>query len=239
MNVYFPVPAFTPPDIGHMNPDSTHTSDADSAVMQVYQALRRRILAGDLAGGMALRQDEIAQRHGTSKVPVREALRRLEMESLVEFRPRRGAIVRLVSDEELLDMLDIRIALECRALELAVPNMAASDLHRAREILERYQGKEDQGHWSECNRQFHACILEPCGNRQLLGLIADVEQRAGPLLRLRITEAAGLDRPMKEHAAILACCERDEALQAVQLLREHIETTQREVAAAIRRRRLD
>jgi len=219
-----------------MNPAST--DDRSAAFFNVYQALRKDILAGKLEGGLALRQDDIARQHGVSKVPVREALRRLEMESLVEFLPRRGAIVRAVSDTDLLEMLDIRIALECRALELAIPNMAESDVELALELLDEYQASPDRELWSELNRRFHACILEPCGNRQLLSLINDFQQRAGPLLRLRVTEAAGLERPMREHREILRLCRDGAVSDAVAVLRSHIETTQREVAASLRRRNL-
>lgn len=212
--------------------------DPSAAFFNVYQALRKSILEGELTGGQALRQDDIARQHGVSKVPVREALRRLEMESLVEFRPRRGAIVRSVSDNDLLEMLDIRIALECRALELAIPNMVASDFELAREVLDEYQASPDKELWSELNRRFHGCILEPCGNHQLLSLINDFEQRVGPLVRLRVTEAAGLERPMREHACILESCRAGAVNEAVSTPRSHIETTKREVAASIRRRSL-
>lgn len=214
------------------------SDDSSAAFFNVYQTLRRDILAGTLEGGQALRQDDIARQHGLSKVPVREALRRLEMESLVEFRPRRGAIVRAVSDDDLLEMLDIRIALECRALELAIPNMAESDFQLAQTVLEEYQASPDKERWSELNRRFHGCILEPCGNRQLLSLITDFEQRVGPLVRLRVTEATGLERPMREHTGILEHCRAGDVQKAVAALRKHIETTQREVAASIRRRNM-
>ncbi len=214
------------------------SNDPSAAFFNVYQALRRDILAGKLDGGQALRQDDIARQHGVSKVPVREALRRLEMENLVEFLPRRGAIVRSVSDDDLLEMLDIRIALECRALELAIPNMADSDFQLAQEVLDEYQASPDKALWSELNRRFHGCILEPCGNRQLLSLINDFEQRVGPLVRLRVTEATGLERPMKEHRQILQSCREGAVNAAVDALRAHIETTKREVAASLRRRNL-
>lgn len=217
---------------------STSSEDSSAAFFNVYQTLRKAILSGELTGGTALKQDDIARQHAVSKVPVREALRRLEMERLVEFRPRRGAIVSTVSDDDLLEMLDIRMALECRALELAIPNMAASDIELAQEVLDEYQASPDKELWSELNRRFHGCILEPCGNRQLLSLINDFEQRVGPLVRLRVTEATGLERPMKEHAHILQSCRDGEVSDAVAALRDHIETSKREVAASLRRRHI-
>jgi len=212
-----------------------HNAAAPEAV---YNALRKDILSGALAGDTPLRQDEIASQHGVSKIPVREALRRLEVEGLVEFRPRKGAVVRLVSDTEILDTLDIRIALECRALELAIPNMVDADFSLAHDLHEEYSAEPERERWSELNLRFHHCILEPCGNRKLLSLIYDIEQRMGTLMRLRVTEASGLERPLAEHAEILAACERRDISNAVLALRSHIEVTKKEVAAFFRRKSL-
>ena len=208
----------------------------DSAAKQVYSTLKNDILSGAIGGGYWLRQDDIAEQHGVSKIPVREALRQLEMEGLVEFRPRRGAVVRQVSDQDILDMLDIRVALECRALELAVPHMAEADFMLAQEIQDEYEALPHEEHWSELNRRFHSCIYEPCINPQLLKLIREFELRVGPLMRLRVTEVAGIERPIREHADILQQCRKGAVDKAVLALRAHIETTKRDVAAAIRRR---
>ncbi|MDE2790772.1 MAG: GntR family transcriptional regulator [Paracoccaceae bacterium] len=209
--------------------------EAQSAADVVYARLKEEIVAGRRAGGAALRQDEIASENGMSKIPVREALRRLEIEGLVEFRPRRGAIVRQLSDSDILELLDIRIALECRALELAVHNMVESDHSLAREILEEYSTSTSPERWSELNLRFHHCIYEPCGNRHLLLMIRELEQRMGPFTRLRVTQASGLERPHSEHVRILEACVAGDAHSAVAELRGHIQTTQKEVAAFFRR----
>lgn len=201
----------------------------------IYDALKARIVGGALEGGVPLRQDELAIEFGVSKIPVREALRQLESEGLVEFRPRRGAIVTLLSAEDLADMLDIRIALECRALELAVPNMVDDDIGVAAEILEEYGQETVAERWSDLNLRFHRALYEPCGRRHLLSLISDMQGRMGAFMRLKVTLASGLDRPHREHEEILAACQAKDGKRAVKLLRRHIETTQKEVAAYFRR----
>ncbi len=185
---------------------------------------------------MPLRQDDIGKRHGVSKIPVREALRRLAMEDLVEFFPRRGAVVKRVADSEELEILDIRLALEFRALELVIPNIAESNFDLIQSIQDEYETAPSKTRWSELNRRFHRCILEPCGNRQLLLLINDFEQRVSPLMRHRVTETAGIERPVREHAQIIRLCRERAADDAVRALRTHIRTTKREVAASIRRK---
>lgn len=223
-------------DIGLKMKKNPIIHEKPAAIDPVYTSLRKEILAGSLQGGKPLRQEEIAEQHGVSKIPVREALRRLEMEKLVEFLPRRGAVVKLITDSEVLEMLDIRIALECRALELAIPNIAESDFKLVQEVQDEYESSPDKERWSELNRRFHICILEPCGNRQLLALISDFEQRVGPRMRHRVTEAAGIERPIREHAEILRLCRERAVDDAVSALRTHIETTKREVAASFRRK---
>src|SRR5437868_10445798 len=79
----------------------------------VADVLRDAIRSGDLKGGQPLRQDELAAQFGLSRIPVREALRRLEGEGLVTVNPHRGAVVSILSNEELHEICEIRVALEC------------------------------------------------------------------------------------------------------------------------------
>ncbi len=204
----------------------------------IYAGLRAKILNGELTGGTPLRQDEIARQFGVSKIPVREALRQLESEGLVEFRPRRGAIVREIPDSEVLELIDVRLALECRALELSIPQMIESDFQLAEEIHEEYAAESDRERWSELNLRFHHSILEPCGNHTLLTLLSDIEQRMGAATRLRVTRVSGLDRPLREHETILMACKAGDVDAAVAGLRGHIETTRKEFVAYMRRSQL-
>ena len=209
--------------------DTTPTADP------IYATLRAAILSGALAPGEPLRQDEIARQHGVSKIPVREALLRLEAEGFVLFRKNKGATVREVSAAEILNLMDIRVALECRALELAVPAMAESDLAAAGLILRDYDHETDLEQRSLLNQRFHEALYDPCGNPPLMQLIRDLRARLGPAVRLLVTKTTGLERPASEHHAILAACAAGNAPQAAALLRAHIETSRKETAAALRR----
>lgn len=202
----------------------------------VYEALKSAIIAGDLAPGEPLRQDEIARQHGISKIPVREALLRLEVDGFVLFRKNKGAIVRELSAQEVLNLLDIREALECKALELAVPYMIDSDLAAAREVIDSYGHERTAEAWSRLNIRFHQILYEPCGNAPLLQMIDDLRARIGPVMRLMVTETSGLERPHAEHQAILQACIAHDTAKAVDLLRQHIQTTRKETAAKLLRR---
>lgn len=201
----------------------------------IYTILRNKIIAGDFAPGEPLRQDEIAKAHGVSKIPVREALLKLEVDGFVLFRKNRGAVVRELSTEEILHLMDIRVALECKAIELAVPEMIQDDFDAAAAILEEYSQEMDPARWSDLNLRFHRLLYEPSGNDTLLQLISDIQQRIGPSLRQFVTETSGRDRPNAEHHQILGACREGRVDEAVALLRQHIETTKKETAARLRR----
>jgi DNA-binding GntR family transcriptional regulator len=202
----------------------------------VYDAVKISILSGEIEAGAPLRQDDIAKQFGVSKIPVREALRKLEIENLVIFEQNKGASVRHIPESEILQLFDIRIALECRALELAVPHMIDADFGALRKLSSDYAKKTDVKEWSAMNLQFHQMLYEPCGNPELIRMIGDLQDKLGKYLRLLVTEVSGLVRPMQEHEAILDACARGDGSQAVQNLRQHIETTKKEVGAFLRRK---
>lgn len=202
----------------------------------IYSALKTAIMTGALAPGEPLRQDEIARNHGVSKIPVREALLRLEVDGFVTFRKNKGATVRELSSHEILNLLDVRVALECKAVELAIPHMVSSDFERAEKILGEYGQSTDISAWSDLNVRFHQALYDPCDNLLLLQMIGDVRARIGPVTRLLVSETSGLDRPHQEHLKILQACKAAKLEEAVALMRKHIETTKKETAARLRRR---
>ncbi|NTX26749.1 GntR family transcriptional regulator [Burkholderia pyrrocinia] len=205
-----------------------------SATQGAYVELKRRILEGELAEGSPIRQDDVAAKLGVSKIPVREALMRLQSEGLVKFTPNIGAVVATLTVMDYIEMLDMRLALECRALELAVPNMASVDIVRARELLSAYHSAMTDQEWSDLNAEFHDTLYAPANRPRLLATIHSVQEHMGRLLRLRVTMAAQHERSHEEHVKLLEACERGDVKDAVRLLRKHIEQTQREVQGYFR-----
>lgn len=196
--------------------------------------LREDILNGAISAGAPLRQDSLAERFGVSKIPVREALRLLEADGLVEFRPNCGARVAIFSPADFAEMFDIRVALECRALELAIPNFVEPDIHSAQEILVEYAKTTDHKMWSDLNLRFHQILYRPCGRPRLLKMIDKLQGQIGLSRRLRVTLITGFERPHREHQALLDACINSDVTQAVRLLRLHIDVSQKEVAAFFR-----
>jgi DNA-binding GntR family transcriptional regulator len=206
----------------------------------VFTALRAMILDGELQGGEPLRQDDLAARFGTSRIPVREALRQLEAEGLVDYHPRRGAVVSRISLAEALEMFDIRIALECRALRLALPAMSEDDFAVLAQICDAYDACDpaaDIAEWGRLNQQFHAALYAACERPRLTALIRANIDNAARFVRVQTSRAYGLDRPRREHRAILAACRAGDAKLAVRLLEEHITHAQKALGASVRHSR--
>ncbi|GJD47808.1 putative D-xylose utilization operon transcriptional repressor [Methylobacterium crusticola] len=208
-----------------------------SAPAMVREGLRRAIVSGEYASGTQLRQDELAERFGTSRIPVREALRQLEAEGLVTIEANKGATVTALSLQEVLELLDIRIALECRALQLAIPNMIDGDFDAAEEILQGYSTSEDPTLWGEANWRFHSVLYAPCARPKLLAMIESNYGHVGRFTRLNVSRAAGKDRPLREHWELLNHCRSGAVEKATALLEEHIAYSQKSLAAATRQPR--
>jgi len=204
------------------------------AAQTVYGELKRMILESVLAEGEAVRQDDVAAQLGVSKIPVREALMRLQSEGLVRFIPNAGAVVATLTVDDYIEMLDMRMALECRALELAVPHFSSIDLDRARELLSAYHTAITPEEWSDLNAEFHLTLYAPANRPRLVGTIRSVQEQMGKILRMRVTKVAEHGRSHDEHLKILEACENGDVKQAVKLLRRHIEQTQREVQGYFR-----
>ncbi|SDR24352.1 transcriptional regulator, GntR family [Rhizobiales bacterium GAS191] len=208
-----------------------------SAPDLVRDLLRRAILDGEFSSGEQLRQEELADRFGTSRIPVREALRQLEAEGLVNLHPNRGAVVSALSLDDVLEMLEIRIALECRALRLAVPNMVDSDFDAATKILKTYDKEPRPQKWGEMNWRFHDTLYAPCNRLKLLAMIEANYGHVSRFIRTQVSLASGKEGPQREHYQILETCQRGDADRAAKLLEEHIVHTQKSLMAASRRAR--
>nr|WP_249795120.1 GntR family transcriptional regulator [Bradyrhizobium sp. Oc8] len=205
-----------------------------SAPETVREALRVSISSGEIAPGSQLRQDELAERFGISRIPVREALRQLEAEGFVTFLPNRGAVVSELSIDEVIELLEIRIALECHALRLAIPAMGEIDLEEAKAILRSYDEEPDPAKWGTFNWKFHEMLYMPCNRPRLLSMIEANYGHVSRFTRALVSRAAGKERPQREHYQLLELCRNGEIEKAVRLLREHIVETQKTMRSAQR-----
>ena len=119
------------------------------------------------------------------------------------FLPNRGAVVSDLSIDEVVELLEIRIALECHALRLAIPAMGDIDLDDARAILRSYDDEPDPEKWGAFNWRFHKALYAPCNRPRLLAMIEANYGHVGRFTRALVSRATGKDRPQREHYQLL------------------------------------
>jgi DNA-binding GntR family transcriptional regulator len=173
-----------------------------SSPEHIVEQLRNNITTGRLAPGTPLRQEELAKALGVSHIPVREALRQLESEGIVAIRPRRGAIVAELSAREIEELNEMRVALECLALRLAIPNSNETSLNKAAAILDRIDRHPLR--WATLNTEFHLAIYGVADRPRLLATIASLERNVERYLHREVEVTKNFAASQREHRKLLA-----------------------------------
>lgn len=205
-----------------MKLEAVDIRQAASAADIVYEALRKAIIEGDLAEGENLRQDQIAHMFNTSRIPVREALSRLEQNGLITTQRYKGAVVAGLSIEEIEEIFEFRALLEAEIIRLALPNMDRKTLELARRHCEEFGKETNSAKWGEINRNFHYSLYEAARRPYHLQIVRVSLDRIDRYLRAQLTLTDGMTRAHREHQAILDACVEGDAARASQLTREHI-----------------
>jgi DNA-binding GntR family transcriptional regulator len=209
-------------------------------VDKLAATLQARVLSGELPMGARLRQEALAEEFGVSRTPVREALRKLQANGLVELRPHRGALVRGLSSREIQDAYEVRAELEGLAAELAALHVRQEDidlLHEAQTefrtaldeaVAARERGAEPSeevsARWGRANDLFHQAVQHAAGNAVLASTLSHLH-RSFPrdLSRTVLRDSTTLlHENVREHGEILAAIERHDSVAARTLMVEHV-----------------
>lgn len=191
----------------------------------VAESLRQRILNGELAPGIQLRQDALAEEFGISRIPIREALLQLEAGGLVKIVPHRGAVVAGLSVEEVEDIFQLRLQLEPPLLALSAPRFTRADYKGLRALTEEYGAALEAGQierWGELNRRFHLDLLRHAARPRSLSIVSGLLQDCDRPTRLQLSASGDVARADREHTQIVALCEADKVGEAAELLHAHI-----------------
>jgi len=192
----------------------------------VITSVRSAILAGALSPGTRLRQEDLAERFGTSRIPVREALRALEYEGLVTSEPHRGFTVTELDADDIEEVYDLRIVLESHAVRIALPLLTEQDLEELERLYEAMVSAVAADEQLAARERFYTFLFSVSGRPRLVGLI----------LRLRQEIARSLRWPTLQHAPahhdeFFAAVKMGDADRATAQLASHY----RRVATLIRR----
>jgi len=165
----------------------------------------------------------LASHFEVSAIPVREALRELQVEGLVTSLPRRGAVVTRLSVEDIEDIYDIRINLEGMATALAVPKMTKETLDNLSACLVQMDDSGlDATSLAKLNHRFHLSIYEASGRKYLCEFIAIQRRRTQHYVRAHISDMNAMPESQAQHQAILKACQEGKADEAEKQMREHL-----------------
>ena len=186
-------------------------------------ALRAAILRGTFKPGDKLDQQDLADRLGISRSPIREAIRTLEAEELVTVVPHRGAIVTERSRAELEELLFIRMLLEGTAARRAAPHVNGALAARLGALADQAEQTDDPEVLLDLNHAFHTGIYQAVEQPTLVGLIQTLRNKVAPYNRLYLDQPGTKAEAWADHRRILDACRRHDAEATEAETRAHLE----------------
>ncbi|RDY26184.1 GntR family transcriptional regulator [Romboutsia weinsteinii] len=192
----------------------------------VFENLREAILEGKLKPGQRLMEVQLAEQLGVSRTPVREAIRKLELEGLVVMLPRKGAYVANMSLKDIMDVLEIRASLEGLAAYLAAERISEDDVKKLYKIAEEFKQSTmdtDIDTLLKKDVEFHECIFKATNNKRLHQLINSLWEQ---VYRFRVTYISDYDSSLsivEEHKLIADAIAKGDSELAKKYATEHIE----------------
>jgi DNA-binding GntR family transcriptional regulator len=197
---------------------------SDLKSQTIYRALRERILSNELRSGTRLVLRQLANEYDSSDIPVREALRMLERDGLVEMVPYRGARVTTLTAREIEETYFIRGHLESIATGLAAERITAAELGVLDDLMVRMRAAveaKDGPRFSDLNREFHRTIVGACGNEMLREMTMDIWQRHSGFQRVFRLVPERIAASQAEHEGIMAALRARDAKRAATLALWH------------------
>ena len=206
-----------------------------TAVEMVTDELRHRIHSGELAPGSALRQEALADQLGVSRIPLREAMRLLSSEGLVDLVPHRGSYVSMLSVDEVREFFDLRRRLEPWLFHAASLVISEPELDRAESLVSRMDDCS-ANEWGALNWQLHELLYRPANRPQALGIVRALHAKSERYLRFQVVNADIRSQAHDEHMALIELCRKRRADIASVTLEQHISDAAVQIVSIITRR---
>jgi DNA-binding GntR family transcriptional regulator len=188
--------------------------------------IREMIRKGALTRGQRIIEAELCEQIGVSRTPLREALRVLESEGLVELFPHRGVHIRQPSMREIEEMFEVMSVLEGTCARLAVKNMTPAAwrrIERLHQKLETHYAEGDREKYIAVNNVFHASVQELAGNRVLDDIVRRLREKVALYRHQQLYEPRRFDESMHEHREILEALRRRDADAAENCMKRHLD----------------
>lgn len=203
----------------------------------VFNTLRQAILRGELKPGERLMEIQLANKLGVSRTPIREAIRKLELEGLVLMIPRKGAEVADITEKSLRDVLEVRKVLEELSVQLACEKMTEDEIAELKVAAEEFKKalkSTDVTDIAEADVHFHDIIYTASGNQKLIQLLNNLREQ---MYRYRVEylkEEAAYPKLIAEHEALIQCIKDREKEEAMKIMCRHIDNQVETVMGVIR-----
>jgi DNA-binding GntR family transcriptional regulator len=229
-----------------LQPDASMTATGNPLLMGslplpelIYLSIRERIFNGTTPPGTELRQEELARQFGASRVPVREAMSRLQAEGLIVLRPRRGFAVTSLDLAEIIEIFELRMVLEQHAVEVATRLRTESDLHDVEAILRQMDALEPGAEnyltrWLDLNRDFHNRLIACARRKRVSSIVINLRDTIEPYVRLESHFTGQVDDADVEHHAIFEAFRDRAADRAGAVTRDHVAGTMNRLIESIR-----
>ncbi len=198
---------------------------------QVFEHLETDILSGKYQKGEILTESKLSLELGVSRTPIREALRRLEQEHLIEEAPK-GVIVVGISDKDLADIFEIRAALEGKAAYLAAQNYNEEQMNIVREALEFqefYLGKQDPDRIKSMDSRFHETIYKMSGSTIFYDVLMPLHKKILKYRKASVSDSSRAAASVAEHRAIYEALLARDAQLAERLISEHLDNAYKHI----------
>lgn len=203
----------------------------------VFNTLRQAILTGELKPGERLMEIHLANRLGVSRTPIREAIRKLELEGLVTMIPRRGAEVAQITEKSMMDVLEVRRALDALCAELACERISVEEtgeLKDACDHFERAVRSKDPKKIAQADVELHDIIVRATGNCRLVQLINNLSEQMYRYRYEYIKDASQHSRLIEEHRIIYESILHKDKETASQAAKMHIDNQEKAIVKQIR-----
>ncbi len=203
----------------------------------VFNTLRQAILTGELKPGERLMEIHLANRLGVSRTPIREAIRKLELEGLVTMIPRRGAEVAQITEKSMNDVLEVRRALDALCVELACDRITDEELEELRQAcvgFEQAVKTKDAKKIAQADVALHDIIVHATGNQRLIQLVNNLSEQMYRYRFEYIKDFTQHERLMKEHKIIYESIVKKDKETAAREAENHIDNQKKAIIRQIR-----
>lgn len=198
----------------------------------VFDYMKEAIITGKLKPGERLMEVQLAEKLGVSRTPVREAIRKLELEGLVVMVPRKGAYVADLNAKDLLNVLEVRSSLEGLAASLAAERITDEEVEKLKKIVEEFRIKMEEGDLEaliRLDKEFHELIFAASRNDKLIQIMNNLQEHVHRFRVKYITEEKKAKRIYQEHKKIAELIEQRDANGARKWAEKHVHNFQEEV----------